>query len=86
MQVFNVDGHEVIVVNGEGKFYAISNRCPRLNYALYLGSFDSYIIICGFHYAKFDVTNGKVLNPPAPEPFKTYKVKTVGSAILVELE
>jgi nitrite reductase/ring-hydroxylating ferredoxin subunit len=86
MQVFNIEGHEILVVNVEGKFYAVSNRCPHLNYPLYLGSLNGKIITCGFHYAKFDVTNGKVLSPPAHEPLKTFKVETEGSAVLVELD
>jgi nitrite reductase/ring-hydroxylating ferredoxin subunit len=86
MQVFTIKGHEILVVNVAGKFYAVSNRCPHLNYPLYTGSLDGKIITCGFHYAKFDVTTGKGLSSPAQKPLKTYKVKTEGSAVLVELE
>jgi 3-phenylpropionate/trans-cinnamate dioxygenase ferredoxin subunit len=86
MQVFNIEGHEILVVNVEGKFYAVSNRCPHLNYPLYLGSLKGKILTCGFHYAKFDVATGEVLSPPAHEPLKTFKVKTEGSAVLVELD
>jgi len=86
MQVFKIEGHEILVVNVEGNFYAVSNRCPHLNYPLYLGSLNDKILICGFHYAKFDVTTGEVLSPPAHEPLKTFKVKTEGSAVLVELD
>jgi 3-phenylpropionate/trans-cinnamate dioxygenase ferredoxin subunit len=86
MQVFKIGEHEILVVNIEGNFYAVSNRCPHLNYPLYLGSLNGKIITCGFHYAKFDVTTGEVLSPPAHEPLKTFNVKTEGSAVLVELD
>ncbi len=86
MQVFNIEGLEILVVNVEGNFYAVSNRCPHLNYPLYMGTLMGKIITCGFHYAKFDVTTGEVLSPPAREPLKTFKVKTEGSAVLVELD
>jgi nitrite reductase/ring-hydroxylating ferredoxin subunit len=85
MQVFNVEGHEILVINLEGKFYAVSNKCPHMKYPLYLGSLNGKIITCGFHYAKFDITTGKVLSPPSHEPLKKYKVKIQNSAILVEL-
>jgi nitrite reductase/ring-hydroxylating ferredoxin subunit len=84
MQVFTVEGQEILVVNVEGKFYAVSNRCPHLNYPLFMGSLNGKVITCGFHYAKFDVTTGEVLSPPAHEPLKRFKVKTEGSAVLVE--
>lgn len=86
MQVFNIEGHEILVVNIKGKFYAVSNRCPHLNYPLYMGSLNGKIITCGFHYAKFDVTTGEVLSPPAHEPLKTFNVKTKGLTLLVELD
>jgi nitrite reductase/ring-hydroxylating ferredoxin subunit len=85
MQVFKVEGHEILVVNVEGKFYAVSNRCPHMNYPLYLGSLNGEIITCGFHYAKFDITTGKALSPPAKEPLKTFKIRIQNSAVLVEL-
>lgn len=86
MQVFNIEGQEILVVNVEGKFYALSNRCPHLNYPLNMGSLNGKIITCGFHYAKFDVTTGEVLSPPAHEPLKTFNVKTKGLTLLVELD
>ncbi len=85
MQVFKVEAHEILVVNVEGKFYAVSNRCPHMNYPLYLGSLNGKIITCGFHYAKFDITTGKVLSPPAHEPLKTFKTKIENSIVLVEI-
>jgi len=85
MQVFKVEGHEILVVNVEGKLYAVSNRCPHMNYPLYLGSLNGKIITCGFHYAKFDITTGKALSPPAHEPLKTFKIEIKNSAVLVEL-
>jgi nitrite reductase/ring-hydroxylating ferredoxin subunit len=59
---------------------------PPLNYPLYLGSLNSKTVTCGFHYAKFAVTTGKVLSSPAKESLTTFKVKTEGSAVLVELD
>ncbi len=85
MQVFNVEGHEILVINLEEEVYAVSNKCPHMNYPLYLGSLNGKIITCGFHYAKFDITTGKVLSLPAHEPLKKHKVKIQNSAILVEL-
>jgi len=85
MQVFKVEGHEILVVNVEGKFYAVSNKCPHLGYPLYLGSLNGKIITCGFHYAKFDITTGKTLSPPAHEPLKTFKIRIQDSTVLVEL-
>jgi 3-phenylpropionate/trans-cinnamate dioxygenase ferredoxin subunit len=86
MRVFTAKGRKILVANVERKFYAVSNKCPHLSYPLYLGSLDGKIITWGFHYAKFDVTTGKVLSPPAQKPLKTYNVRVEGSSVLVKLE
>jgi 3-phenylpropionate/trans-cinnamate dioxygenase ferredoxin subunit len=85
MRVFKVEDREILVVNVEGKFYAVSNKCPHMNYPLYLGSLNGKTITCGFHYAKFDIATGKALSPPAHEPLKTFKIKIEDSTVLVEL-
>jgi len=85
MQVFKVEDHEILVVNIEGKFFAFENRCPHMGLPLYFGSLEGNVLICGFHYAKFDVTTGKSLGPVTDKPLKTFKTKIQNSAIQVEL-
>lgn len=85
VKTFNVDGERVLVANVQGMFYAVEDRCTHMGYPLYFGSTDGKVITCGFHYAKFDVTTGEVLSPPAREPLKTYKVIIEDSNVLVEL-
>ena len=36
MQVFNAKGQEILLVNVEGEFFAIENRCPHMGYPLSL--------------------------------------------------
>lgn len=85
MQVFKVEDHEILVVNVEGEFYAFENRCPHMGLPLYFGSLEGNVLICGFHYAKFDVTTGKSLDPVTDKPLKTFKTKIQNSTIQVEL-
>ena len=84
MQVFKMKGHEIIVANLEGEFYAFENRCPHMGYPLYLGSLDGNVLTCGFHYAKFNVSTGKSLGPVTHEPLRTFKIKIQNSMVLVE--
>ena len=85
MQVFKVEGYEILVVNVEGKFYAFENRCPHMGYPLYFGSLEGKVLTCGFHYAKFDVTTGKSLGSVTDEPLKKFKIKIRNSMVQVEL-
>ncbi|MGD8546051.1 MAG: Rieske 2Fe-2S domain-containing protein [Candidatus Bathyarchaeota archaeon] len=85
MKLFQIEGHEILVVNVDEEFYACENSCPHMKLSLYLGSLDGKVLTCGFHNAKFDVTTGKSLGPATKKPLKTYKVKVEDSAVLVEL-
>ena len=85
IRLFKVKGHEILVANIDGEFYAFENQCPHMGYPLYLGSLDGKVLTCGFHYAKFDVTTGKSLAPVTKKCLKTYKVKIRDSSVLIEL-
>ena len=85
MQVFKVEGYEILVVNVEGQFYAFENRCPHMGYPLYFGSLEGKVLTCGFHYAKFDVTTGKSLGSVTDKPLKKFKIKIQNSIVKVEL-
>ena len=85
MQVFKVEGYEILVVNVEGKLYAFENRCPHMGYPLYFGSLEGKVLTCGFHYAKFDVATGKSLGSVTDEPLKKFKIKIRNSMVQVEL-
>lgn len=85
MKIFQIEGHEILVVNVDEEFYACENSCPHMELPLYLGSLNGKVLTCGFHNAKFDVTTGKSLNLVTEKPLKTYRVKVKDAAVLVEL-
>lgn len=85
MRVYKVEDHEILVVNVEGEFYAFENQCPHMGYPLYLGTLEGNVLTCGFHYAKFDVSNGRSIGSVTQEPLRKFKVKIQNSSILVEL-
>jgi 3-phenylpropionate/trans-cinnamate dioxygenase ferredoxin subunit len=85
MQVFNVKGREILLINVEGTFYAFENRCPPMGYPLFFGSLEGDTLICGFHSAKFNVRTGKSIGPATDVPLKTLPFKTQNSSIFIEV-
>jgi len=85
MQVFNVKGQEILVVNVEGELFAIENRCPHLGYPLFFGSLEGDTLTCSFRSAKFNVKTGKSLGRVTSEPLKTFPVKIQNSSIFIEI-
>ena len=83
MKIFQFSGEEVCVLNIDGKYYAINNKCTHEGGPLADGKLEGYEVECPWHGSKFDVRTGEVTNPPASEPEPTDEVKIVGNNIFV---
>lgn len=79
-----VDGEEVLVVNLDGTFYALDNICSHDYAQLHEGELDGKEIVCPLHGARFDVTTGEVLSPPAYEDLRRYEVRVHEGMIQVK--
>lgn len=66
---------EVLVVNVDGSFYAIDNRCSHQKGDLSKGTLNGKILTCPVHGSQFDVTSGR--NVKAPKFLFFLKLKTV---------
>ena len=90
MKSVKVNGKDVLIVNVDGKYYAIGGKCTHRGGDLSKGALSGKIITCPKHKAMFEVTTGKVISGPKiplsrpkinDEP--SYKVKVEGDEILV---
>jgi nitrite reductase/ring-hydroxylating ferredoxin subunit len=59
MKAVEIEGHEVVVCNAGGKFYAIQRRCGHMNAPLDKGTLDGIILTCPMHCAQFDIITGE---------------------------
>jgi nitrite reductase/ring-hydroxylating ferredoxin subunit len=66
MKTVAVDGHEIVICNCGGSYYAIERRCGHMNAPLELGTLDGKVVTCPMHCAQFDVTTGQALSGPVP--------------------
>lgn len=60
-QLVVVGGKEIMLVNVDGTFFAVANRCPHMGGSLSDGKLEGTQITCPRHGSVFDVTTGKVL-------------------------
>ena len=74
MKHIEVNGKEILIANVEGKFYAVSDRCGHENARLSTGTLNNAIVICPFHYSRFDVTTGKLISGPILEGSEVAKI------------
>jgi nitrite reductase/ring-hydroxylating ferredoxin subunit len=85
MKHVEVDGVEILLANVEGKFYAVSDRCPHLNATLSEGTLNKTVVTCPRHLSSFDVTTGKAISGVRSN-LPTYEVKVVGNDIFIDIE
>jgi len=92
MKAFTVGGKDILVVNYEGKYYAIGRICTHRGGDLSKGKLEGKIVTCPRHGSKFDVTTGKNVAGPkiglirgktGDEP--AYEVNVEGNSIRVSI-
>jgi len=73
----------ILVVNLEGKYYAIGNLCTHQACLLSNGKLTGGLVECPCHGSLFDVKTGSALNGPAKDPEPVFEVKAEQDQILV---
>lgn len=73
----------ILVINHDGDFYALEDRCSHEDFELSAGAFDNTdaSIECVLHGARFDVRDGRALCAPAYEPVAKFPVKVDDTGI-----
>jgi 3-phenylpropionate/trans-cinnamate dioxygenase ferredoxin subunit len=86
LAAFDVAGIRIAIANADGRFFAIDDTCTHEQCSLAEeGTLDGTVVTCGCHGAQFDVTTGRVLAPPAPEPVKSYPLRIEQDAVVIEV-
>jgi|SRR5207302_10340791 len=80
-----VNGRKLALFKVGGSVYAIEDSCPHRGAPLSEGECEGVELICPWHGARFDLTSGAHLCPPARSGVATFKVQVVGDEVHVEL-
>jgi nitrite reductase/ring-hydroxylating ferredoxin subunit len=90
MKTVKLKNEEILIMNVNNTFYAISNPCTHKGGDLSKGSLDGKILTCPLHGSKFDITTGKNIQGPKVMMFrgnakdlKKYELQIKGTDILV---
>jgi len=80
-----VSGRALAIYNLDGIMHAIDGTCTHRGGPLGEGALVGNVVTCPWHGARFDVTTGAVLGPPAPQGVISHRVTVEGDSIFVEL-
>ena len=81
----DLEGRAVALFNVDGRFYAIDGTCTHRGGPLSEGELDGTVVTCPWHGARFDVTTGAVLGPPAAAGVGRYDVRVEGEDVKIEI-
>ena len=84
--VVEVKGKEIAIFNADGEYFAIDNMCTHEEASLAEGELAGYEVTCPLHGARFDITTGEVLCPPAYDDVACYPVRVTGNDIEIGVE
>jgi len=92
MKLFKTQDKEVLVVNHEGRHYAVGGRCSHMNGELARGKLEGKMVTCPRHGSVFDVTTGECVTGPKIAFLKfrakavpTYEVRVEAGSIQVNV-
>lgn len=76
----------IVILNIEGKFYAIEDMCTHDYCSLGDGELEGYEIVCLCHGARFDVRDGKVLSMPAVKDVASFPLRITDGNLEIGIE
>lgn len=84
---FDVVGHRLAVVRGEGCWFALDDECSHADYSLAEGEVDleECTIECWKHGSLFSLRTGDAETLPATRPVNAYPVDVVEGEVVVQL-
>jgi len=69
------EDEQVLIFRNDGELSACGNSCTHLGAPLSDGTFSGSEVTCPFHNARFDVTSGRMIQPPALDDLPRYDIK-----------
>lgn len=84
-RVVDAKGLRIAVFNVAGRYHAIDDTCSHQGGPLSEGTLNGKVVTCPWHGARFDVTTGAVLSPPARRGVASYPVRVSGPDLFIEI-
>jgi len=84
LRTFTLGKRHILLIRIGGKIYASGARCPHHGAPLEEGIIIDDTLTCPWHTAAFNVTNGRMILPPALDDLSRYLVKVEDKTVYVK--
>jgi nitrite reductase/ring-hydroxylating ferredoxin subunit len=85
MKPVEAGGKEILLLNLNGEFFAIGNRCTHMSCMLSDGKLDGENVRCWCHGSVFNLKTDNVITGPARKPEPAFQVKVEGEQVSVNV-
>jgi len=75
----------ILLVKTPTEFYAVGSRCTHYGAPLIKGVVQGERVVCPWHGACFNLSNGDIEDAPALDPIEKYSLRISGDEILVRV-
>jgi nitrite reductase/ring-hydroxylating ferredoxin subunit len=83
MKLVDVHGERIAVANAGDRFYAFSDECTHDGGPLSEGDLEGEIVTCPWHFSRFNIRTGAIVDSPAEEVIEVYEVKVEDGGVYV---
>jgi apoptosis-inducing factor 3 len=73
----------VLLARVHGKIHAVGRKCPHYEEKLEKGALFGAQLVCKSHFARMDITTGRVISPPAYNDLPVYPVKVESGEVWI---
>ncbi len=84
-KLLEIDRKAIAVFNLGGAYYAIEDNCPHQHLPIADGIIEDCTITCPYHGAKFNLTTGELLAPPACDNLTTFPVRIEDGKVQIKI-
>jgi nitrite reductase/ring-hydroxylating ferredoxin subunit len=83
IKLVTVASTRIGVANVDGTFYAFSDECTHDGGPLSEGELEGAIVTCPWHFSRFDIRTGEIVESPAEEVIVAYETRIEDGSIFV---
>ena len=83
LKLVDVRGERVAVANVDGSFCAFADECTHDGGPLSEGDLEGEVVTCPWHFSRFNVRTGEIVDSPAEDPVQVYAVRVEGGEVYV---
>lgn len=75
----------ILLIQTDGKFYAIGSECTHFGGPLAEGTLHGHRVRCPWHQACFDIVTGDMKEPPALDSLSRFEVRVEGDDVILAI-